>query len=223
MKFCYLDETGLDQNTATLIVVGVVVDVQRMNRTKVEWGDLFSKLSGLAKKPVKEIHAKDLIPGRNAWFSVKPEVRNQIVDTILDWFAERKHLITFGAVDKVKFKSLGNDERALDLKTPWDVAAFHVVLTLQRAYQKNKKNKGHTVFIFDKGQSPDTLVRLIMDPPDWSGTYYGFSNKHEALDQIIDVPFYAESHHVPLVQVADLICYILRRFTELVEYESPEK
>ncbi|MCY4020186.1 MAG: DUF3800 domain-containing protein [Chloroflexi bacterium] len=223
MKFCYLDETGLDENTTVVIAVGVVVDVQRMNRTKVEWGDLFTNLSSLTKKRVKEIHAKDLIPGRNAWYGVAPEVRVRTVDTILDWIAERKHLITFAAVDKEKLKNLRNDHRKADLKTAWDVAAFHVVLTIQRAHQKSKNNKGHTLFIFDKGQSPENLIGLIMNPPAWSETYYSKSNKQEALDQIIDVPFYAESHHVPLVQVADLVCYILRRFTDLESFASPEK
>ena len=223
MKFCYLDETGLDENTAIVIVVGIVVDVQRMNRTKVEWGDLFTRISGLARKPVKEIHATDLIPGNRAWRGVDPAERVKIVDLILDWLVERKHFVTFAAVDKTAFEDRVNDIRKTDLETPWNVAAFHIVLTVQRAYQKEKNNKGHTLFIFDKGQPPDTLLKLIIDPPEWSGTYYGFDNKREALDQIIDVPFYGDSHNVPLVQVADLICYILRRFTDLEEFESEEK
>ena len=223
MKFCYLDETGLDQHTSVVIVVGVVVDALRMNRTKVEWGDLFARISALANKPVREIHAMDLIPGRSAWRGVDGNVRAEIIDTILDWFAERKHFVTFAAVDKERYKQLAGDFRKNDLGAPWNVAAFHVVLTLQRAYQKSKGNKGHTVFIFDKGQPPDKLIELITDPPEWSRVYYDKDQSRDHLDQVIDVPFYAESHHVPLVQVADLVCYILRRFTDLRDYGSQDR
>ena len=52
MKFCYLDETGTGQNTA-VILVGIVVDVQRMDLTKREWNRLFQEISNLARKPIK--------------------------------------------------------------------------------------------------------------------------------------------------------------------------
>lgn len=223
MKFCYLDETGLDQHTTVVIVVGVVVDALRMNRTKVEWGDLFMRISTLANKPVQEIHATDLIPGRGAWHGVDGNARAQIVDTVLDWFAARKHFVTFAAVDKNRYTQLTNDSRKDDLGVPWNVAAFHVVLTLQRAYQTSRNNKGHTVFIFDKGQPPDKLIELIIEPPEWSRIYYDKDEVRDPLDQVIDVPFYADSHHLPLVQIADLICYILRRFTDLADYGSQER
>ena len=102
MKFCYLDETGTGQDTV-VIVVGVVVDVQRMNRTKQEWQKLFEDISNLAHKPIREIHAKDLIPGNSEWRGVHGDVRADIVTTILKWLVDRKHKVTFSAIDKAKF------------------------------------------------------------------------------------------------------------------------
>ena len=192
-----------------------------MNRTKVEWGDLFTQISSLAKRPVKEIHATDLIPGNREWRGVDPAEFRVKIAIILDWLAERKHSVTFAAVDKNEFENL-SDRRKTDLKNPWNVAAFHIVLTVQRAHQKEKKNKGHTLFIFDMGQPPETLVRLIVDPPTWSGTYYGFDKKREALDQIIDVPM---RNHITYhwFRLPIFICYILRRFSDLEELGSKEK
>ena len=99
MKFCYLDETGTGKESV-VIMVAMIIDIQRMNRTKLEWSDLFDELSRLANKPISEIHAKDLIPGHGAWHKIHPKVRVQVVDGILHWIENRKHKITFSAIDK---------------------------------------------------------------------------------------------------------------------------
>lgn len=216
MKFCYLDETGTGQDTV-VIVVGVVVDVQRMNRTKQEWQSLFDQISKLAHKPIKEIHAKDLIPGNNEWRGVNGDDRANVVTTILEWLVNRNHKVTFSAIDKAKF-SASQDERKVSFKNEWYAAAFHVALTLQKAHQGKDKNKGHTLLIFDKGKDPQQIISLLTAPPVWSHTYYGKGKKQEPLDQIVDVPFFADSQYVPLIQIADLVGYILRRYADLVDY-----
>lgn len=221
MKFCYLDETGTGQDTV-VIIVGVIVDVQRMNRTKQEWRELFDAIAAVAKKDITEIHAKDLLPGNDAWRGVDAQIRDRVVDLILDWLIERKHSLTFSAIDRKRFKA-STDTRCIVLVDEWCAAAFHVMLTLQKAHQKNEKNKGHTLLIFDKGKSTASILGLVQQPPDWSDTYYERGKKQEQLDQIIDVPFFAESHHVPLIQIADLIGYILRRWADLEDYQQIEK
>lgn len=222
MKFCYLDETGTDQHSPIVILVGVIVDIQRMRLAKQEWNDLFKKHAKLARKPITEIHAKDLIPGNDEWRGVDPETRVKVVTEIVDWFVKRKHQIAFAAVDKKGFCRQSNDERKQNLKNEWIAAAFHIALSLQKAYPKrkgNKSNKSNTLLIFDKGNTSDIdkLINLLINPPSWSDTYYR-QEKKDRLDKIIDVPFYADSHHVPLIQIADLICYILRRYSQLKDY-----
>ena len=224
MKFCYLDETGPDQHSPIVILVGVIVDIQRMNLAKQEWKGLFEKISNLARKPIIEIHARDLISGSKAWHGVEPATRFQAVDTILDWISGRKHKITFASVDKARFRSPPNDdERKQALKNEWITVAFHIALSLQKDHQKEQRNKGNTLLIFDKGREPDKLIDLLTEPPSWSDTYYNWQEKKDRLDKIIDVPFYADSHHVPLIQIADLICYILRRYSELKDYGKDKK
>ena len=182
---------------------------------------------------MREIHAKDLIPGRGAWSGVDASMRHKVVDTILDWLLERKHKFTFAAIDKTSFANLAaTDERRKDLKDERIAAAFHIVLSLQKAHQIRKKPKskkmtvkenkktsaGHTVLIFDSGKEPERLVELVVNPPSWSDSYYGYSGHGNRLDQIIDVPYYAGSHRVPLLQISDLICYILRYYSDYVDF-----
>lgn len=221
MKFCYLDETGTGQDTV-IVIVGIIIDIQRMSRTKQEWHTLFESLTALAKKSISEIHATNLMNGNDAWRNVSSADRDNVVSTILDWLIERKHHLTFSAIDRSRFK-VSSDIRQQNLKDEWNAAAFHLMLSIQRAYQKNEKNKGNTLFIFDKGKESPHLHNLVQNPPEWSDTYYDRDKKQERLDQIIDVPFFADSRHIPLIQIADLIGYILRRWADLNDYGQPEK
>lgn len=205
-------------------MVGVVVDAQRMNRTKSEWQELFLAISRLANRPISELHAKDVLAGNKEWRDIDPSIRQGIVDAILDWLANRRHSITFAAVDRKRFRSL-KDHRLVTLSEPWMAAAFHVVLSLQKAHKSEKNNKGHTVLVFDSGKDMPSLAELVRNPPDWSDSYYGHtrSKKKECLDQIIDIPFFADSRHAVLIQIADLIGYILRRHVEFQDYGEKER
>ncbi|MBN8595961.1 MAG: DUF3800 domain-containing protein [Anaerolineae bacterium] len=221
MKFCYLDETGTGQDTV-VILVGIIVDIQRMNRTKQEWQGLFDGIASVAKKDIKEIHAKDLFSGNDAWRGVDAGVRDRVVDLVLDWLIERNHKVTFSAIDRGCFKTSA-DQRRTVLVDEWCAAALHIMLGIQKAHQGHEKNKGHTLFIFDKGKDPSRIISLVQEPPGWSDTYYDREKKQERLDQLIDVPFFADSENVPLIQIADLIGYILRRWADLNDYGQSEK
>lgn len=226
MKFCYLDETGIGQKSV-VVIVGVIVDALRMHRTKQEWDELLTAVNKLVETPLSEIKSTRLIPRKTPWGTENASRKLSAVDMILDWFSERKHEITFAAVDQNRFRSLPqSDERKKDLNNPEIAAAFHIALTLQKVHQSEKKNKGHTFLIFDRGKEPPQLTDLISASPSWSDSYYITKRKkrgNEGLDQIVDAPYYAESHRVVLIQFADLVCHILRRYAELEDYEMKEK
>lgn len=63
---------------------------------------------------------------------------------------------------------------------------------------------------------------MLFDPPAWTEAYYNRSADADPLDQITDTAFYAPSHHVGVVQVADVFAFVLRRFTELADYGAQE-
>ncbi|MBV8282564.1 MAG: DUF3800 domain-containing protein [Candidatus Eremiobacteraeota bacterium] len=99
----------------------------------------------------------------------------------------------------------------------------HGILAMQRAFQGEKKNKGNTIFVFDSERMEERdFNAFISDPPGWTATYYSKKRKQAPLDQIIDVPYFADSKHVALLQVADFIAYFLRRYAEIQEgYSQP--
>jgi hypothetical protein len=222
LKFCYLDETGTGQETV-VIFVGVVADAQRMHRTKREWSEHLQNLSTIAGKKVQELHATELYSGNNEWRSVDGTQRHQIIEKTLEWLASRKHKIIFSAVCKKQFEAR-QDSCVIcqSLHNCWHASAFHVVLSLQKAH-KNEGQKGHIVMVFDRGKGDQSLPDLLFTPPDWSETYYEKEKKKPPLDHIVDVPFFADSKQVALIQIADLIGFILRRYSDMKDYGYPER
>lgn len=216
MKFCYCDESGTGDEPIA-VIAGVVVDAQRMHRTKDDWVDLLGILSNIVDRRVPELHTRDFYAGKSMWRSIDGPRRARIITVICDWLAERKHRLVFSAVDKDRYqRAVAEGVVPDELNTPWRFMGFHVVLGLQRAHQRLPKNKGHTLLVFDNEERERLrFTDLLQRPPEWSDEYYGRKKKQNPLDQVVDVPYFADSRDVGLLQMADLAAFFLRRFAEL--------
>lgn len=224
MKFCYLDESGTGYERYA-VLVGIVVDGTRMHVTKSHWNELLDLLSTIVQRPVREFHTKKFYGGRGIWSEIDGDERTEIITTILSWFAERHHHVVYSAVDNESFESNFNIHHfSTDIGTLWRMMAFHVTLALQKNFQSEARNKGNTVLVFDnKETDQEQFTNLVLNPPGWSDSYYGLGKNESPLDQIIDVPHFVDSEHVGLIQVADLIAFILRRYLEVVDGGMPER
>ncbi|MBX3000930.1 MAG: DUF3800 domain-containing protein [Caldilineaceae bacterium] len=224
MKFCYVDESGTG-NEPIAVMVGVVVDAQRMHVTKKEWNELLAELSTIIKQKVTEIHTRDFYAGNGPWRSIDGQRRAEYISTVLQWVKARRHRIAYTAVDTAeffqRFKLL---PEYADVTTLWRFLGLHLILGIQREHQKLAKNKGNTVFIFDNEYREELrFTDLINNPPTWTDTYYNKNSKQSRLDQVIDVPYWGDSTDVGLIQVADFIAYFLRRYIEINENKVPPK
>ncbi len=195
MKLCYCDETGIGSEPIA-VMVGVVVDSQRMHITKEDWDDLLGHLSGIVGVRLKEL--------------------------IFQWFADRKHHFIHTAIDKNAFQSaVKMGALPSEIQTVWRCMGAHIILAAQRAFQKIEKTKGHTIFIFDNEHREEKHFKeFIFQPPPWSDSYYERGKKQRALEHVIDVPYFADSKDVALLQVADFTAYFLRRYGEIEEGHS---
>jgi hypothetical protein len=50
MKFCYADESLDDRGQLVQVVVGIIADAQRLNRTRLEFGEIFNLINGLHRE-----------------------------------------------------------------------------------------------------------------------------------------------------------------------------
>ena len=205
-------------------MAAVVTDALRMARTKTEWQGLFADLSRLAGHRIDELKSKDLYNGRSDWGGVDGAARAEAITAILEWLRGRHHEVFFGAVDKAAFatvKSTSAEVRSLG--DEWCAGMTHLVLQFQRAYGGKDRNKGNTfVILDDQVRHRDHFLELVRTPPGWTDGFYERRRREETLTQIVDVPYFANSEHVLLIQVADLVAFILRRRTELAEGRPPK-
>jgi hypothetical protein len=83
MKFCYVDESGTGSEPYA-IMVGAIVDSQRMHVTKSHWSFLLSELSKMTKRRVKELHTRDFYRGNSPWRNLDGNIRSKIITLILE-------------------------------------------------------------------------------------------------------------------------------------------
>jgi|GEM_PF-377045 len=215
----YLDESA-SPNNSLIVTAGVVVDAYRMRKTKDLWADFLDYLSSQCGSTIKEFHAKEFIAGNGIWRNIDGAERARLISAALRWIGLRAHRVTFSAVLNSRFEMCS---KRADLCSPWLASALHCVLTVQKCFQNEPKNKGNTVFVFDKGRDEKALTSICDEPPAWTDKYYNRGKKHPQLNQMIDVPLFADSERALLVQVADLVAYILRRHWEIASQTVPAR
>lgn len=59
---------------------------------------------------------------------------------------------------------------------------------------------------------------FLLDPPEWADEYYQRRKKQDPFDQLVHTPFYVKSHHVGIVQLADLVAFVYRRYLQVVRH-----
>src|SRR5207302_5827361 len=130
---------------------------------------------------------------------------------------ERKHDLVYASVLKESYFAAKQANRLPpELFSPWRFLGFHLVLAIQKHFQNQKQPKGHTIFVFDN-QERDRMrfTDLILRPPAWSDSYYGRKKDQRELDQVVDTPYFGDSRDVVLVQLADIVAFLLRRYAQL--------
>lgn len=219
MKVCYVDETGTDGKSPVIVMAGVIADGQRLRRTQEDFLAAFQKMGKISPKALRELKGVDLYRGNGEWHGVDGASRHALISELCSWLCDRKHQVALAAIDKRRFAAAPLTD---DLDS-WMTGALHIALQVQRAHQKLKKHKGATFLVFDEHQQhADGLAELLFEPPEWTDGYYDREPTQARLDQVIDTAFYARSHHVGLVQIADLFAFLLRRYSELIDYNDPE-
>lgn len=225
MKFCYIDESGTGDEQFG-VMVGIIADSYRMRLTKEHWNALLKNIEKIIGKEISEIHTRDFYAGNGPFRGLSGNQRREIIDLIFNWLNERKHPLIFVGVDKAEFfERFTQDPRYSDISTLWRFMATHIALGLQKAHKNHKKNKGNFLMIFDNEEREEKrFTDLLLSAPDWTDSYYGRNPKKEdKFNQLIDVPHFVDSRDVGLIQLADFICYFLRRHMELCQGADAER
>jgi len=231
MQFIYIDESGFG-NEPIGVMVGVIADSYRMRPTKENWISLTKYLSQIIGREITEIHTRDFYSGNSPWRELDGSQRSTIITAIFEWLRDRKHSIVFTAVDKHQFNySFPKEPFSEDISTLWRFMALHISLSIQKCFQgasrgrdRKVNQKGNCVLIFDNEYTEEKhFTDLLLNAPVWTNTYYDKRPNQEQFSQIVDVPHFVDSRDVGLIQLADFICFFLRKHIELqMGYVNPD-
>lgn len=213
MRFCYVDESGTDGKSPYVVFAGLVFDGTKRAKVTRESRALVDTVRSHARRPVTELKGNRLYLGEDAWWGV--DDRWKLIESLLDWFVDQSGgYLALAAVGTENHKSSDLYELSgLDL---WTAGALHIALQIQKTGKSKKNNKGQSVLVFDQQvMRQEALTELLINPPDFTDDYYDRPAKADPFDQVIDTPLFAASHHLPLIQVADVFGYIIRQHIEV--------
>jgi hypothetical protein len=132
MKICYVDESGNNPQDPYLVMVGILVDAYRLNRTKEDFADIFDEIQSLFEENLRELKGSKMIFGRDRWRKVDPEVRKRIAGYLCGWIAERKHRLALSAIDRSKFKNNAIADVPNQCRDEWLAGELHIALQIQK-------------------------------------------------------------------------------------------
>lgn len=234
MYFCYVDESGhcgtkFDTNQPVEVLVGVVSDATKIHKTNREHLSFLKELLYTYGIEVAELKSAQIFRGRKEWSNVAPEIRKQVFKDLLKWVNNRSCKLIVCPIDSYKYfelKRQGN-EFANKLHYPYETGALNVLLSLQRMKYGSRNNKGKTVVVFDEeGEHDKRLIKLLTDDLAFTDAFTQIeipkSKKKQAdverLCQIIDIPFFSKSEHSQLIQIADLVAFVVSRYIQLKSF-----
>lgn len=179
----------------------------------------------MAQRRISELHTRNFYRGNGIWNGLDGDLRSRIITAVFDWLADRRHRVVYSSVCKEAYqRNFGLQYIPDELNTVWRFLGFHLILAMQRCCQREKRNKGNTLFVFDNEKREEIrFTDIIKRPPEWSNEYYELRNGGARLDQVVDVPYFGDSRDVALIQVADLASLFLRRYAEIKENLVPAR
>lgn len=234
MYACYIDESGhcgerYDVNQPVEVVCGVITDITKLFKTQREHSGILKTLEK-NKISIAELKAKDIYRGKNAWYGINHAVRYSVIDQLLEWADERTCKYIVCPIDSAKFFERKNNGCPISniLKFPYEAGAMNVVLAVERFKSGTKKNKGKTLVVFDEQHAHDgSIIKLIESDLSFTDGYTGYklSRKKKQpprLNEIIDAPFFSKSHLSTLIQLSDLVAFIVNRYILLTVFGKAE-
>jgi Protein of unknown function (DUF3800) len=234
MYFCYVDESGhcgtkFDPNQPVEVLVGVISDATKIHKTNREHSNFLKELLNKHGVEVSELKSAQIFRGRKEWSSIAPDVRKQIFKDLLKWVNNRSCKLIVCPIDSAKYFALKQQDvdLATKLHFPYEAGALNVLLSLQRLKYGSPNNKGKTVVIFDEeGEHDKRLIKLLSDDLSFTDAFTQVEipksnkkqNELERLCQIIDIPFFSKSEHSQLIQIADLVAFVVSRYIQLKSF-----
>lgn len=210
MYLCYIDESGntgsnlKDTNQPYLVLVALLVPPENIKDIENDVRILGYRYFGAESRNTDfELHGDDIYNARGRYFKkLLLDQRIKILDDIIDLVLKQDAIkIGYISIEKANyFARLHIQQTAFSL----------LVEKIEERLQGYLKS--HCLLVADE---QDELEQKLIDDLDHfkqHGTHFGYNNV--LVDRIIDSVHFVQSKNNYLMQLTDVICYLIRRGKE---------
>jgi len=225
MHFFYLDESGdtgdnlNDPNQPIFVLGGISLRDEGWNKTQSELDKIFNEYFEGAIPEDFELHTKQLLSpnGDGPFQNHDMDDRTGLVQEILDLIEKRKHGVHFIALNKNK---LCDAECCVELpyntESPYLVAFDYMVTYINWYVKKHLGSSARAMVIFDRKDQYHTEIERITRNRRFKGP------KAHRVKWIVEFSYSVDSKKNPMIQLSDLIIFLIRRFLEIEKGHHPD-
>lgn len=213
MKFFYIDESGNtgakldDKEQAYLFLGSTIVDHENIRLLEEEIKSIgFKHFGDESRNTDFEFHGDDLYNGRNKYFKkLNLDKRFNILD-------ELYNIVLNSDVIKIGYVGINKKQYFANLLP--QQTAFMLLIERVEAFLKSEDT--HGLLVADENEE---LQQKLIDHLEFSKTYKtNFGYKSVQINRIVDSVHFVESKNNHLIQLSDVICYIIRKGYEADKY-----
>jgi hypothetical protein len=220
MHFFYIDEAGcngrdLENPESPIFVLGsLIVSDEKWNTTNGKFSEIISEYFEDVPENF-ELHAEQLLSpeGDGPFAGHDREKRNNLVNQLLELIIEKSHHTAYFAIDK---NSLSDNlpldleiKDYLDFEAPY-LISFDYLLSLFEWYTKDRLGKSaRALIILDEKGEFESEIRQVVKYQKYDVP------KSRRLKWIVEFSYPISSHSNPMVQLADLISYLVKKYLEI--------
>ena len=209
MLLCYIDESGntggnlKDALQPLLLLTALLIPPEKIKAVEDELRALgYRHFQAESRNTDFEFHGDDIYNARGRYFKKLPlEKRLTIFDELVAVVIKNTDIqLGYVAIDKVKYYG----------KVHIQQAAFS--LLVERLEERLKQRDEYCLLVADE---QDELEQRLIDDLDHfkqHGTHFGYKNVR--VERIIDSVHFVESKNNYLMQLTDVLCYLIRKGKE---------
>ena len=234
MKFVYTDESGSRDEGDVFVTCGLMVDAYKLRRKTADFDARLEALFARHPGARTELKTKRFINGSGGWRQIDAEDRKAFLTDVCRLAVSSGGKVygfglSFGAFDA----AVAAGHHHPFGKSYWLAGALFTICLVQKKMQTVRNSKGLTVAIMDDNkQEMPALSGALHDADPWFDGLYQVQVRRRGrtvwqewtaanrFNQIINTAFAIKSNHSSLVQVADAISYVYRRYLELKTIEE---
>ena len=218
MHLCYVDEsgsTGRDLGNGeqpVFTMAGVLVSDEKWRKSDRAVVELLGKAIGGPVPEGFELHACDLLSpdGQGPFEGWERQKRNELALAILDLLPERRHQVLLQQVHKPRMAgaTIPKREYGVEWQYPWDVCLAAMFTLFEEYLRSGRTGRSSTgMMIIDHEQSYLALVRERSKERRRAGGW-------RQLRKVMEIGYSAMSHANPMIQLADLVAFTMRKWGE---------